>query len=117
MKLKIQSIHFDATQKLLDYIEEKVGKLDTFYPRIIDGDVVLRLEKNDRSKNKIIEIKLNVPGNTLFVKEQSTSFETAAINAIEGLKKQLLNRKEKYSNYFQPEQLEQLEIEKSEAEL
>lgn len=106
MKLKIQSIHFDATRKLLDYIEEKLDKLDTFYPRIIDGDVVLRLEKNDRSKNKIVEIKLNIPGNTLFVKEQDTSFEIAAINATEGIKKQLLNHKGKYSDYSHIEKLE-----------
>lgn len=106
MKLKIQSVHFDATQKLLDYIEEKLNKLDTFYPRIIDGDVLLRVEKNDRSKNKILEIKLNVPGNTLFVKEQDTSFETAAIKAVEGIKKQLINHKEKYSDYAHLKEME-----------
>jgi len=95
MKLQMHSIHFDADQKLLNFIQKKADKLDTYYDQIIDGEVFLRLDKNDRSENKIVEIKLNVPGKQLFAKNQSDSFEAATDEAIEGLRRQIKKHKEK----------------------
>ncbi len=95
MKLQMHSIHFDADQKLIDFIQKKADKLETFYDRIIDGEVFMRLEKNDSKDNKLIEIKLNIPGNQLFASEKSKSFEAAADAAIEGLRRQIKKHKEK----------------------
>jgi putative sigma-54 modulation protein len=95
MKMQIQSIHFDADVKLLDFIQKKAEKLDTFYDRIINGEVYLRLVKKEAKNNKIVEIKLNVPGATLFSKEIADSFEAATDAAIESLKVQLKKFKEK----------------------
>jgi putative sigma-54 modulation protein len=95
MKLKVQSIHFDADQKLLNFIQEKVDKLLHFYEDIIDGEVYLRLDKSSDTENKITEIKLNIPGKVLFAKEQCKSFEEAADVAVAALKKQLTRHKEK----------------------
>ncbi len=95
MKLQMHSIHFDADQKLLDFIQKKTDKLETFYDRIIDGEVFMRLEKGDHRENKVLEIKLNIPGNQLFAKEQSGSFEAAADAAVEALRRQLKKHKEK----------------------
>jgi putative sigma-54 modulation protein len=95
MKLKMHSIRFDADKKLIDYVQKKADKLDRFYDRIVDGEVFLRLDKDDSQENKIIEIKLNIPGNQLFVSERSRSFEAAADTAVENLKRQLKKFKEK----------------------
>jgi putative sigma-54 modulation protein len=96
MKLQMHSIHFDADKKLLDYIQKKTEKLDTFYDRITGGEIFLRINKDTvNHANKVLEIKLNVPGQTLFVKETSTSFEAAADEAVEALKTQLKKFKEK----------------------
>ena len=65
MTVKIQSIHFDADTKLLDFVESKVGKLNTYSNTIIDSEVFLRLDKSNSHENKIAEIKLLVPGNDL----------------------------------------------------
>ena len=46
MKLQMHSIHFDADQKLIDFIQKKADKLDTFFDSIMDGEVFLRLDKN-----------------------------------------------------------------------
>ncbi|MEQ8688835.1 MAG: ribosome-associated translation inhibitor RaiA [Imperialibacter sp.] len=94
MKLQMHSIHFDADIKLLDFIQKKTDKLNTFYDRIIDGEVFMRLEKND-VENKVVEIKLNIPGSQLFAKEQSKSFEAATDLAVEALRRQLKKFKEK----------------------
>ena len=96
MKLQMHSIHFDADQKLLDYIQKKTEKLDTFYDRITGGEVFLRINKDTAlHENKIIEIKVSVPGHVLFAKESSSSFEAAADEAMEALKGQIKKFKEK----------------------
>ncbi len=95
MKLQIQSIHFDADVKLIDFIQKKLDKLETFYDRIIGGEVFLKLEKNEEKSNKIVQIKLNIPGTDLLVKEQAASFEEAVDMAYENLKRQLQKTKEK----------------------
>ena len=89
MRLQMHSIHFDADQKLLDFIQRKADKLETFYDRIVDGEVFMRLEKNDNRENKVVEIKLNVPGSQLFSKEHAASFEAATDSAVEALRRQL----------------------------
>lgn len=95
MKLQIHSIHFDADKKLLDYIEKKTNKLHTFFDRITDGEVYLKLEKGEALDNKIVEIKLNIPGGNVFVKEKSRTFEAATDIGIDALEKQLKKFKEK----------------------
>lgn len=95
MKLQMHSIHFDADQKLLDFIQRRADKLETYYDRIIDGEVFLRLEKSGNKENKVVEIKLGIPGSTLFAKEQKASFEAAADEAMEALRRQIKKHKEK----------------------
>jgi putative sigma-54 modulation protein len=94
MKLQVQSIHFNADQKLINFIQRKVDKLETFYDRLVDGEVILRLN-NEGIENKTVEIKLNVPGTQLFVVEKARSFEAATDQAAEGLKAQLQKFKNK----------------------
>ena len=95
MKLKVQSIHFDADCKLLAFVEEKIEKLTHFYEDIIDGEVFLRLDKSTEKENKIAEIKLNTPGKTMFASEQCRSFEEATDSAVDALRKQITKYKEK----------------------
>ena len=95
MKIRVQSIHFTADVKLLDFIQKKADKLDQFFDQIISGDVYLRLEKTEDEANKIAEIKLAIPGNDLFAKEQCKTFEEATDKAVESLRRQLEKHKEK----------------------
>lgn len=95
MKLQIHSIRFDADDKLIEVIKKKLNKLETFYDRIIDGEVFLRIENDESRINKIIEIKLNIPGNQLFAKERARSFEIGADEATEALRRQIKKFKEK----------------------
>lgn len=97
MKLQVHSIHFVADQKLVSFIQKKVDKLEKFYDRMVDGEVFLRLN-NEGTENKTVEIKLKVPGDQLFAKEQATSFEEAADLATGALRKQLGKFKAKITN-------------------
>nr|WKN38209.1 ribosome-associated translation inhibitor RaiA [Tunicatimonas sp. TK19036] len=95
MKLQMHAVHFDADPKLIDFIQRKAEKLEALYERIIDGEVFLKLENGGSINNKIVEIKLNIPGNQLFAKEQDESFEAAADRTVEALRRQLKKHKEK----------------------
>jgi putative sigma-54 modulation protein len=95
MKLQIHSIRFDADDKLIEVIKKKLNKLETFYDRIIDGEVFLKIENDESRINKIIEIKLNIPGDQLFAKERARSFEIGADEATEALRRQIKKFKEK----------------------
>lgn len=88
MRLQVHSIHFDADRKLIDFIHQRVDKLQTFYNRLIEGEVFLRIN-NEGIENKTVEIKLCVPGRKLFAKVQARSFEAAADLATEALRNQL----------------------------
>lgn len=95
MNTKIQSVHFDADKKLLEFIQERVDKLTHYYDGIISSDVILRIDKSSGVDNKIAEIKLLIPGNDLFAKKQCKSFEEAIDSTVDALKTQVKKHKEK----------------------
>lgn len=89
MKVQIHSIHFDADKALLAFIKSKLQKLTVFNDTIISSDVFLRVEKHDGKENKLVEIKLHIPGKELFAKRNSISFEAAADEVVEALRRQI----------------------------
>ncbi len=95
MNIQIHSIHFDADKKLTALITKKVEKLNHYFDAIIGSEVYMKIDKASTAENKVVEIKLNVPGNDLFVKRQCQSFEEAADECTDALRQQLKKRKEK----------------------
>jgi len=92
----MHSIRFDADQKLLDFIDTKIKKLPAVYDDILGAEVFLRLDKDSSDReNKLVEIKLDVKGQTVFARKQCKTFEEAADLSIVALKRQLVKRKEK----------------------
>jgi putative sigma-54 modulation protein len=95
MDIKINTVHFDADQKLIDHVNKKVNKSVQYFDGIIGAEVFLRLENVQDDENKIAEVKLLIPGNDLFVKKQSKSFEDAINKAVDSLNRQVTKYKEK----------------------
>ncbi|MBI2270858.1 MAG: ribosome-associated translation inhibitor RaiA [Bacteroidetes bacterium] len=95
MNIKIQSIHFDADTRLLEFVQEKVNKLGRYYDGIIGGEVFLKLDKSSTTENKVAEIKIQLRGNDLFVKKQCKTFEEAVDTSIVALTNQVKKYKEK----------------------
>ena len=98
MEIKTTSIHFDADQKLLEFIDKKVGKLSQYFDRIINANVYLKLENSGQVRGKIVELKVNVPGDTLMASERSTTFESATDGAVDNLKRQIMRYKERFKH-------------------
>lgn len=95
MDIKINSVHFDADKKLVKFINEKINKLAHFFEGIIGAEVFLKLENTQELDNKMVEIRLMVPGYDLFAKKQSKTFEEAADDVVDALRKQIQKHKDK----------------------
>ncbi len=95
MKVHTETIHFSADMKLIAFIEKKLQKLEQIFDRILDASVVLKLENTGQVRDKIAEVKINIPGSVIFIKETSKSFEAAIDMAVEALKRQLIRYKQR----------------------
>jgi ribosomal subunit interface protein len=95
MNVQIQSVKFNADKKLIDFVEEKVGKLARYADDIISAEVTLKLDHDSEHGNKVALLKLDLAGDTLVAERQSKSFEEAVDLGIDALRKQLARHKEK----------------------
>ena len=96
MNVNIQTVHFDADDKLVDYVSRKIEKLNTFYDSILKVDLFLKLDNVVHMiKDKIVEIRIHVPRHDFFAKASSKSFEESFDNAMESIVSQIKRKKEK----------------------
>ncbi len=95
MKVNIQSVKFDADKRLIEFVENKMAKLDRFAERATGADVILKLDKDHEKGNKVATITLHIPGDDLVADSQAKSFEEAVDNAIDALKRQIEKAKAK----------------------
>ncbi|ADQ79856.1 sigma 54 modulation protein/ribosomal protein S30EA [Paludibacter propionicigenes WB4] len=95
MKLRIQSINFDATTALESYINKKALKLEKFFDEIINIEVYLKVVKPETSTNKEAEIKVSIPNVDFFASKTCDSFEEAVDLTLDALDKQIRKYKEK----------------------
>jgi putative sigma-54 modulation protein len=95
MNIRINAVRFDTDSKLEEFIEKKVSKLAHYFDDIINAEVFLRLENSTDLENKVVEIRLDIPGSDLFARKQSKSFEESTDSAVDALKQQILKHKDK----------------------
>jgi len=96
MNIQLTTVHFTADQKLIDFVNKKVPKLDIYFEGIIGAEVTMKVVKPETVNNKLAEIKLSIPGSDyLFAEKQADSFEEALDLAIEAIRKQLTKFKDK----------------------
>lgn len=95
MEVKVQSIHFDATEKLQAFIEKKTAKLEKSFEDIQKVEVQLKVVKPATALNKETSMTVSVPGNTLFVEKTCDTFEEGIGLCIDAMRVQLAKFKEK----------------------
>lgn len=95
MEIKIQSIHFDATDQLKDFICKKAAKLEKSYEDIHNVDVLLKVVKPATALNKEVSVTVGVPGSTLHVEKVCDTFEESIDQCVDSLRVQLTKFKEK----------------------
>jgi len=95
MKVNAQSVNFNAEGSLINFVQNRLNKLEQYYNKVISSDVYLKVEKTSAKENKIVEIKVYVPNNEFVAKKQCKTFEEAIDAACSSLKRQLVKQKEK----------------------
>ncbi|HJD74857.1 MAG TPA: ribosome-associated translation inhibitor RaiA [Bacteroides reticulotermitis] len=98
MDVRIQSIHFDASEQLQTFIQKKVSKLEKYYEDIKKVEVSLKVIKPEAAVNKEAGIKILVPNSEFYASKVCDTFEEAIDLNIEALEKQLVKYKEKQRN-------------------
>jgi len=95
MKVNVHAVNFTVDRKLVDFTQSRLDKLEKYYDRVVASDVYFKVEKTSEKENKIVEVKIHVPGDDLMVKKQCKTFEEAVDQAAESLERLLVKRKEK----------------------
>ena len=95
MVIRTEAVQFKADQKLIDFIEKKFSKLEQFFDRITNVTVYMRLENSGQVKDKVVEVKMDVPGDVIFAKETNKTFEESIERISDILKRKLIQYKER----------------------
>lgn len=96
MNIKINTVHFDADKNLLEFVEGRLEKLEKYDNKIVLAEVFLKFDKGQSKKdNKIVKIKLDIPGTELFAEKESKSFEESTDLVVDALIKQIKKYREK----------------------
>ena len=94
MKITVQALGVTPHEPLKERIEKKVGKLETFYDKIIEVVVHLKVENSSNKENKTTEIIVKIPGDDIVVKKTCASFEEGLDECVDTAKKLLIKKKE-----------------------
>lgn len=96
MNVNVQTVHFDADVKLVDYVSKKLQRLENFHDRIVKVEVYLKLDNLVHNiKDKIAEIRVQVPRHSFFVKASSKSFEESFDCALDSIINQIKRKKQR----------------------
>ena len=91
--INVKSLKFDADQKLLDYVEKKVVKIEKFFDNLGDIDVTLSLSPEPDNKN--VRLQTRFPGEDLVIERNAKTFEEAVTEAVDAMKEKIVRAKEK----------------------
>jgi putative sigma-54 modulation protein len=95
MKVNVHAVNFTADRKLVDFVQERMNKLEKYDDKIVASDVFFKVENTSEKENKTVEIKIHVPGDDFIVKKQCKTFEEGVELASESLERLVVKRKEK----------------------
>ena len=95
MDILVTAIHFEATDKLQEFIQKKVSKLDKFCDNIRKVEVSLKVVKPETAMNKQASLTVSLPGDELYAEKICDTFEEAIDDSLAALEKQLGKYKEK----------------------
>ena len=100
MKVDVHAVNFTVDRKLVDFVQERMVKLEKYYDKVVSSDVYLKVEKTSDKENKIVEMKIVVPGDDFLVNLHCKTFEEAVDVAAESIERLLVTRKEKINTHI-----------------
>jgi putative sigma-54 modulation protein len=95
MKITIIGRHFEVSEDLSKYAEKKLAKLEKFFHKLIDIEVIMYLEKH----NHVIEAVINGDGMKFFGTEKASDMYSSVDLLIKSMEKQVVKHKEKHTGH------------------
>lgn len=96
MEATIKAIHFEISDKLVNFVNKKIDKLSRRFEDISDAEVNLRLIKPETAMNKECGIKLSIPkAADMYASKTADTFEEAVDLCLAALEPQLEKLKDK----------------------
>lgn len=111
MNISVKSVHFHADAKLLEYVEQKLGRLNRYFDRAVEAEVHLKLQDTgSQVHEKITEVKIHVPGGWMVDKKTGKTFEAAITASTNALQHQLTRYKERTNDHRSDYKLERFSL-------
>ena len=95
MRLGITARKFKLSDELRDFVEGEVSRFNKYYDGIIDVDVVLGWEKNDR----YAEMKVMVFNKTLTAVEKTEDMHKSITLAADKIERQIVKYKDRLKKF------------------
>lgn len=96
MQLVVKGKNFVISDRIRDYVEKKIGKLDRYLPDIDETRVEITEEKTKSAKDrKIVQITLRTSGTILRAEERSDAIYTCIDAVVDKIHRQIVRYKGK----------------------
>ena len=92
MEIRIKTLKFDASEKLLAFVEKKVSRIEKFFDSAAQVPEVSLENTKDGKKAKL---KVHIPGDDLIIDRSADTFENAITECVDAMKEKLTRSKEK----------------------
>jgi len=106
LNIKVNARHMDITEAIRDHCQEKATKLQRYYDRIINVDVIVDLDAGTPTVEVVVQASQN---NTFVGKHRGQDMYGCIDNAMHKVEQQLRRYKDKVRNRKGPSHAEQLE--------
>ena len=95
MEKTIEPVNFNASQELIDHVDKIFNDLDRYNDQIVSADIYLKSTNVSEEEDKLVEIKVFLPGHDIFIDEYAGDFVTASQTVYDKVKRILIDQKEK----------------------
>ena len=92
MEIRIKTLKFDASEKLLAFVEKKVARIEKFFDsaaQVAEGSL------ENTKDGKKAKLKVHIPGDDLIIERSADTFENAITECVDAMKEKLTRSKEK----------------------
>ncbi|MDD3759406.1 MAG: ribosome-associated translation inhibitor RaiA [Acidithiobacillus sp.] len=98
MQLHITGQHLDLTEAIKNRVHEKLGRLDHYFDRVIDGRVVLKFLPHEKLSN-VAEITVSAPGHDFHAEARDADMYVAIDQLADKIDGQVRQYKEKLQRH------------------
>jgi len=102
MKKTIEPVNLEASDELIEFVNDIFDELPKYYNRITSADIYLKMHSEKSGIEKEVEVKVFLPGREVFASAKADGFEEASNKVFSKLKRQLVDAKEQDRRRNQP---------------